>query len=445
VHPEWADELLRLVPTYGAWFDLWKLWNKCSNETVHQAIDKIVKEQFEKDLTSDHPSLLAKWLPREGSKYDYLAYHFAHLLFPTNDGQTSDGSLRSYRKTVADLNRRLETTEINMCGKTWAKIQPDHVPGRLLKRCKKAFLNKTTSGEVRYEGNEDREECRTHFEEHAKDVQSGKVTSKGGQTTMPHEHVHEILESRWKNLDSTEETLRQGQWDAIRQTTLQAGGLGKCVFMCDFSGSMDGTPKEVSLALGILGSECAHEAFKDHILTFDSTPSWCSFKGKTTLREKVRAVGSFGQGLSTNFQAACDLILKRLVQYNVPAAEAPTDLIVLTDMGFDEAARDTTGQYRHTNKTKVWETHFELIQAAFSKLGYTPPRIVCWNLRAEYKDYHARAHTVGVVQLSGWSPSAFKAIQGSGVVIETPYQGMRRILDEARYDPVRDAFKRLKI
>ncbi len=440
-HPEWADELLRLVPTYGAWFDLWKVWKECKNDHIEQVIDTIVKEQFTKDLTSDQPSLLAKWLPREGSKYDALAYHFAHLLFPDVGSEQSDGKLRAYRKAVADLNRKLATTEINMCGQTWSKIQPDHVPGRLLKRCKSAFLNTKKNGESRYIDNEDRNECHHHFEKYAEDLKTGKVTSKGGDTVMPHELVHEILLSNWSTPNPTEETMRQGQWDAIRQTTHQSGGLGKCVFMCDFSGSMDGTPKEVSLALGILGSECASEVFKDHILTFDSKPVWHSFKGMTNLRQKVQSIGRLGQGLGTDFQAACDLILKRLVQYSVPASEAPTDLIVLTDMGFNEA---TNGGYAYNTKNHVWQTHFTMIRDAFTKLGYVPPRIVCWNLRAEYKDYHARAHEVGVVQLSGWSPSAFKAITTNGVTIETPYQGMRRILDDPRYDPVRDAFGRLK-
>ena len=81
-----------------------------------------------------------------------------------------------------------------------------------------------------------------------------------------------------------------------------------------------------------------------------------------------------------------------------------------------------------------------MIRQAFQKHGYEPPRIVCWNLRAEYNDYHATALTVGVVQLSGWSPSAFKAITAGGVPVETPYQGLRRILDDVRYDKVRSAF-----
>jgi hypothetical protein len=131
-------------------------------------------------------------------------------------------------------------------------------------------------------------------------------------------------------------------------------------------------------------------------------------------------------------------VLKRLVEHNVAPEDAPKDLLVLTDMGFDAAA-GYEDLYSHVKKTSTWETHFQMIRANFEAAGYTAPRIVCWNLRAEYNDYHATAHEKGVVQLSGWSPSVLKAIQGAGIQVETPYQGLRRLLDEPRYDAVRNA------
>lgn len=430
--PQWARTVLELVPEYGYWKDMWQLW--MNNEpSVRAVIDEIVKEQFDEDKGSERPSLLIKWLPREGGELHELAVHFADVLFPLTpkaDGQR----MRAYRKCVSYLNKLVDTTEVKMCDRTWAAIQPKKVPGRLFKRCKNAFFNKNRKGnEERYPDNTDRKACAENFEHFMEDVKSGKVEMKGGNTVMPHELVREILQS-YGAQDKNIEDVRQAQWEAIRAKTLEAGGLGKCVFMCDFSGSMEGVPKQVSLALGILGSECAAPAFKDHILTFDATPRWHSFTGKTTLREKVHSVGSLGQGLNTNFQAAADLVLRKLVENSVPPSEAPTDIIVLTDMGFDMA----NNQGLHSvHKTQPWQTHFQMIRYAFEAQGYQPPRIVCWNLRAEYQDFHAKAHEVGVVQLSGWSPAVLKAIQGEGVTVETPYQGMRRLLDDERYDRVR--------
>jgi hypothetical protein len=299
-----------------------------------------------------------------------------------------------------------------------------------MKRCKLAFFNqkrgKRNEVEERYPDVQDRVECAEHFRNHLQRVQRGEVVMKGGDTVMPHEVVREAEHDR---TGASEEILatRQAQWEAIRAKALEGGQLGKIVPMCDFSGSMDGVPKEVSLALGILISELATPAFKDHILTFDSTPKWHSFTGLTTITQKVHSIGGLGQGLSTNFQEACDLVLRKMVENKVAPENAPTDLLVLTDMGFDAA----------TGYNRKWETHFQRIQRMFQEQGYTPPRIICWNLRAEYKDFHARASEKGVVQLSGWSPSALKALQSKGITVQTPYEGLRELLDAPRYDAVR--------
>lgn len=443
--PEHAYKILEFVPEYGYWQDLWQIYLMVT-VSVKDDICKLVKVQFEKDNVSETPSLLAKWLPREKSSYGFLAKTFATVLFP--DVPTTDNlHLREYRKAVSDLNRRIQTTEINMCGKSWSTIVPRKVPGRLMKKCKKAFLNeKENRSEPRYPNNKDRMECREHFQTYIEDLKSGKEVAKGANVLMPHELVKECYKSGYDSYDSDDngksddgnnkiststDVLIQAQWDSIKNATKLGGGLEKCVFMCDFSGSMDGEPKFVSLALGILGSEITASPFADHILTFDSQPEWHSFTGLKTLREKVNSVGHLGQGLNTDFQKACELILKKLLEHKVPVEEAPTELIVLTDMGFDTARND------NTKKQEGWETHFQMIRRSFKEQGYKPPRIVCWNLRADFKDFHSKADEVGVVNLSGWSTSAFKALQTSGVDTLTPEAMVRKILDAERYDPIR--------
>ena len=109
--------------------------------------------------------------------------------------------------------------------------------------------------------------------------------------------------------------------------------------------------------------------------------------------------------------------------------EEPEDLIVLTDMGFDGAVR------RHYSDTEVFmlQRIRDLFKAAG---GWAPPRIVIWNLRAEYKDFHATDHQEGVVQLSGWSPSMLKALQKSRVQVLTPFQGMMALIGDMRYHPI---------
>jgi len=424
--PELAARLIPLIPEYGRWDDVWSLYG--ISDAVSAVVDSVVLEQFQLDQESKCPSLLVKWLPRQNSNYKVkaLATHFAALLFPLIPIANGQRDMR-YRKTLAYLNRLLDTTEIKMCGKSWATIEPAHVPGQLFKKNDKAFFNTIKVGRrIQPRGNDtDRVECAKHFKEYMASVKRGTVM-KGGDTTMPNEHVKKVIHSLY---DEDADSVIQAQWEAIRTKTAQEGGLGKSVFLCDFSGSMAGEPIEVSLAMGILGSELADPAFRNHILTFDAEPKWHQFKEGHTLREKIESIYGIGQGLNTNFIAACALVLERLVEHKVAQEDAPTHLIVVTDMGFDQASQQVS----------LWETQFQKVRADFGAQGYKPPIIVCWNVSDKYKDAHAKAHEVGVVQLSGWSPSVLKALQ-TGLTVQTPYEGLRVLLDDVRYDKVRDAF-----
>jgi len=211
--------------------------------------------------------------------------------------------------------------------------------------------------------------------------------------------------------------------------------------MCDFSGSMDGLPKMVSLALGLLIAEVSGT---NKILTFDSEPKWHTFEPAHNLYQKVASIGDIGQGLSTDFQKAMDLVLTDIKERRCRPEDVVKDLIVFTDMGWDQACSEGNS-YRNNVKTAVWQTHIQMIRENFRRAGenlhgvpFQPPRIIIWNLRAEYSDFHARADEEGVVMLSGWSPALFKVLQEKGVEVLTPYAALRLQLDDPMYQPVRD-------
>ncbi len=437
-HPNTTRRMLHLVPEYGCWRDMWELWRKIP--ALSEDILRIVKAQYIEDLCHaamgdvEDMSLLAKWLPREKSAtYRGFARWIARTVYPNERSERDQ--LILYRKETSFMNSKLKTVEVHMCAGRWRKIKPEAVPGRCLKLYNKAFLNEKTDGELRHPEQSDRMKCRDHFLDFIQGLASGEKKAHGAHVVLPHELVSKALDS---NMTAEQHIINQAQWDSIREETLKLGGLGKAIAMCDFSGSMAGTPLQISMALGILISECTHDAFRDYLLTFDSEPEWHSFVGHSTLQSKVRSLDGCGQGLNTDFNKACRMILNRMHQCRVPVDEAPDDLIVITDMGFDRADR-----YSEWN---LWESQISDIRREFQEAGeklwgkgngWKAPRIVIWNVRAEYKDFHATAHQEGVVQLSGWSPSMLKALQKGGGQMITPYHGMRTILDDERYDPVR--------
>jgi hypothetical protein len=481
-----AKRMLHLIPEYGSWRDLFQLAEDVP--AVREEVLCLALEQLTKDteamVNGKSVSLLAKWIPRE-DRQKSLAQALAKTLYPE---LVYSSQMKNYRKAVAALNKHLQTVEIKMCGKTWADIKPGAVPGRAGKKYAKAFLNEPVerkgrprrasyaSEALRYPGDEDRMKCRENFLEYNRKTASGEVKAKGADTLFPHEVIKKVYQTRRRGpgdfLDGAEGTdgekdhLR-GVWKAMVEAARTGGGLGRSLAMCDFSGSMQSAGRQgdlpywVSMAMGLLISECTTEEFKNRVLTFDSKPQYFTYPETDDVFAKIEALqraGGIGQGTSTDFQAAMDLVLKTLKEKRVRPGQEPENLIVITDMNWDQASSSsqygyyTGNSYRHHTKTAPWQTHVEMIRESFKRAGedmwgegqgLKMPRIVIWNVAATSADFHAQSDTEGVVMLAGWSPHLFKVLQSQGVVVQTPYAALRAQLDDPRYDAVRTAFRGL--
>ena len=475
VFPILLEKLLPLIPQYGSWLDILHM-AKGSGYEKKVVYMKVFADQLRKDALVEEGksiSLAAKWAPRE--KADKLeAQILASLLFGQIE-RISD-RMRAYRKYVANLNRRLHTTEIAMCANHYAEIKPKEVPGRCMMKNRLAFLNELGSksrkghfsGDLRYPDREDRMEAREHFQEFFAAAAQGKVKMNGAETVYPHEVIAKVqrvlsrlysantYNSKYSDDDDDERTylvseaemnLLVGQWRGFVEKAKGLGALKNCLAMCDFSGSMDGRPKLICTALGLLVAEVSGS---NKILTFDSQPKWHQFPEGDIFKKIESITHSMGQGLSTDFQKAMDMVLADIVARRLKPEEIPKDLLVFTDMGWDQACGSnesssyTGNSYRRNVKTQGWQTHIEMIRESFRSVGedmwgvpFVPPRIVIWNLRADYKDFHATADQEGVVMLSGWSPSLFKVLQEKGVVLMTPNDALRAQLDDPMYNDVR--------
>jgi hypothetical protein len=463
--PDVTGAVLKLVPEYGTWKDLFELAAPSCNgpEEFRRLVVKMATSQLRADEATEEGksiSLCAKWAPRE-DKNGELAARLAATLFPME--RSHPGRMKRYRKLVAGLNKRLATVETLMCGGDWASIRPGTVPGRAGKVYAKAFLNETKGGGLRHPDDPDRMACRAHFQEHFARARAGAAKVHGADTLYPHEVVKRAYEER-RDLTEDEQNQLAAVWQSMIEKARDGGGLRKTIFMSDFSGSMQNsgtnrdTPYWVSMALGLLGSQVTGDAFRGRLMTFDSKPMWHTFPEGGDLFACLKTLsGSIGQGLSTDFQAAMDLVLTTLKEKRVRPEDVPENLVVLTDMGWDQACGSsqqsayTGGSYRHVVKTAGWQTHIEMIREAFKRAGedmwgpgqgFVPPRIVVWNLStSSSKDHHATADTPGVAMLSGWSPTLFKVLQTEGPRTMTAYEMLRVELDQEQYEPVRAAVR----
>ena len=494
-HQQIMLNLLEQIPEYGSWRDLKVLAVETKKELPLSAdeilsrITSLFVNQLKIDewnlLQGSPISLAAKYAPRECHKDPYekqLAKELGVLLAPHVPILSTRMGL--YRKRISALNKAIDTTEIKMCGKHWADIEPSKVPGRCLNKNTKAFLNQPSTYKTpehpRPSKEQDRILCAQHFSEHFAKAARGEAKVNGSKTLYPHEVIKKVVRAIVGNrveyccgdYDSTVQTILSpeeqdsivGVWNQMVKDAKEGGGLGRSLAMCDFSGSMQSsstngdTPYWVSMAMGLLISEVTTEEFKDVFLTFDSTPTLHHLP-KGDIFQRVSSISnSIAQGTSTDFQKAMDLVLQRCKDMRVKPGQEPQNLIVLTDMNWDQACGShessyyTGNRYRHVVKTDSWQTHVEMIREAFKRAGedmwgegqgLKMPTIVIWNIAATSTDFHAKADTEGVVMLSGWSPSLFKVLQTEGVVQWTPYQALRLQLDDPRYEPVRSRVREM--
>jgi len=447
VFPSLVIALLELVPTYGSWRDLIELIGEDTGSLRESGLNLYVKALKADNENPATISLAAKWAPRENSVHPLFAKCLAARLFP--EVMPHSVQMKAYRKLISRLNTRLKTVETLMSAGRWDEIIPATVPGRAGKLYARAFLNLVNTtregetlsydekSELRKPNDIRRMICRENFQSHYARAKAGTAKVHGADTLFPHEVVQK---ARDMLISSNEEKGERDHlcavWQSMVTKAREAGGLGRSIFMSDFSGSMQSssqgdTPYWVSMALGLLGAETVTDpAFRNRFLTFDSTPTWHQLPAEGDLFARLLSISeSIGQGMSTNFQAAMELILETMRQESVKPGEEPENLIVLTDMNWDAASRCSRG----------WQTHVEMIRESFRQGGWKMPRIVIWNLAAAagQTDFHATAHESDVAMLSGWSPSQFKVLCEAGPRQLTSLEILRIELDDPQYNPVR--------
>ena len=478
--PSLAGAVLNLVPEYGSWDDVFTIATQIpglKEAALGEAGSQLVVDEIKAEMDPDASiSLVAKWAPREGKAGGALARDFAHHLFssatPGKGGTASvkhSAIMTAYRKRLSKLNAHLKTVETLECADRWDEIDPKRVPARARELKKKAYLNepvhrpKELEPVLRIPTNLKRMACREHFQAFFAAAAKGEVKISGAETLYPHELVKKAtLLLRADALTADEANSMDAVWAQMVEKAMEGGGLGSSLFMCDFSGSMESsptgdTPYWVSAAMGLLGSSVAAPPFKNRFMTFDAKPQWYVLPPEaTTLSAKLRHIAQtnrLGQGLSTDFQAAGEEIIRQLKAARAPPGAAPKNLIVVTDMGFDQAcssaqaSRYTGNAYRHNVLTAPTQTHAQMLREAFRRASedvhgdpdaWPAPRIVIWNVAATYStDHQAAADEEGVLTLSGWSPSLFKVLCEEGPRAITPLEVLRLQLDAPRYDAVR--------
>jgi Domain of unknown function (DUF2828) len=401
-------------------------------------------------------SLAAKWVPREKSKkfgwmYHYLAMNYSQHQIPSDSTHPSHEravtrAFMIYRKLMSEINRRLDTTQIKQCGHKWAEIDFNNVTSITMNKQTKSFLNVKQNGKtLRYDADEDRNECSINYEQYMLDVVKGDKKIKGARVSVI-DFVKSAIDVTEKAVavDSPLVTTINEQWkDNARQT----GNLTKIITMCDVSGSMtEDNSNPLYSAIGLSIRVAEKSVLGPRIMTFSEVPSWIQLgtEDSDTFVKQVAKVRKAHWGMTTNFYAALDLIRKGIEDNKLPR-EVAEDLaiVIFSDMQLNNASSEMGSAYSRN-------TMLENIKLMFSKMGerlygepINPPHIIFWNLR-KTTGFPAISTDANVSMMSGFSPALLNVFCDKGIDglrQYTPWLSFMETLSNSRYSAFEAAFK----
>jgi hypothetical protein len=392
---EIATKLIELIPVYGRWDDLLILEGTAIWDNV---VDVIITQLGKDDVAltaGENVSLLGKWMPSiNASSADSkrLGRVFAKRL---------ELNERQYRKFLTALRFQIKIVEQKMCSKEWSEIDYEHLPSRAGFMYRKAFAKQDA----------------TRYAEYLSAVEKGDKKINAG-TIYPYEIVDKYL-YKGGSQDKTIDLM----WEAL-PNYMEGQELNGLV-VADVSGSMMGTPMAVSISLAMYIAERNTGIWKDKFITFSESPELQSIVGKT-IGDRIRNLASSSWGFNTDLKAVFESVLNAGIKNNVPDAEMPKKLIIVSDMQFDQACS--------SNK----RTNFEQIQKMYHKAGYEMPELVFWNVNAIGGNVPMTIHDTGTCLVSGCSPSILKSVLGGKTI--TPVDVMKDAVYAERYDKIGEVF-----
>lgn len=403
---------------YGCWKDIkyFLTYLRSRNDiktTIYRLpiftfIIQMVVNQLRKDVNSDSPSLLAKWLPREKSKkFGWLAKHFAYEYFSKwisntevsinhNDKpiyiakHTAERKcLTHYRRLLATINRRLKTVQINQCSKMWNEIDFDSsVTSTTMMRQRYAFQYKNRSGYIL--GNDiDRIICKTNYDsyierkmckidtlqlsDNARSYEMIKMAMRIVDNNLNREYSNNI--EMYPNVNKVMEEVKQ-KWEI---TDNKHTHLSQYIPVIDMSISMEGVSLIAAMTLGCRILDQSKNSFgKGRMITFNSEPEWKSLSNCDSVISMVEEIAVAQHwNTTTNIISTMMLILKECQKQELsPTEVGDLTLVVMTNLIIQNADKNVCAAC-DTMKEMFEKGGLETKHAK----PYPVPRIIYWDMR----------------------------------------------------------------
>lgn len=388
------------VPEYGRYDDLLSLLDTaCEAETM-----SFIAAQWKKDMQALKEgaavSLLGKWLPSANATNAETVTR-AKKVAKALGLRPAD-----YRKALSALRKQIHILENNLRVKDYS-FNYAAVPSKAMYKYRQAFMR---NDEKRYG-------------EFLDSVEKGTASMHTDALT-PYDVITPIVSQRFswrcnkrKGFSEEERRAMNVTWNSLPDYTCGENAL----VVVDGSGSMycerNPLPAAVALSLGIYFAERNKGQFKDSFITFSERPQLVRIKGKDIV-DKVTFCESYDEIANTNIEAVFRLILNAAQANNVPQAEMPSRIYIISDMEFDCCVENAE------------LTNFQNMERLYKLAGYKMPEVVFWNVASRNRQQSVTMNQQGVALVSGCTPRLFEMLVGGNL---SPYACMMDILNRERY------------
>ena len=413
---KFVDNMVPYLGFYGRYDDMWELLDTPSKSAVLRFTAKQLKEDLANRKAGKSISLISKWIPSGNASSKVSAKY--------------NKQIRDYLKwtpsqmqhTLAILRKYIDVVERKMSSDNWQAIDYEKVPSKASKLYTKAFMK------------HDKDRYTAYLE----GLKTGKAKV-NASVLNPCEIVHKVYESTsWYGRNEDTITLMEAMWKNLPD---RVQGEGDTICVLDTSGSMSSTVdsktrmtcKEVAESLAIYFAERCSGVFQNKIITFSHSPRYMDLTGCDSLESKLKYIQKYSEISDTNIESTFDLLLNTAIQGRLTQDELPKRVLILSDMGFNDASEYTPN-----------ETLFQTINQKWNKAGYEMPILIFWNIQGELRwGYGSKAIPVSYNEdfpcllVSGYNTASLNMVLKSQ---ESPLEGILSVINTERYEPIKEAF-----
>jgi hypothetical protein len=390
-------------------------------------------------------SFVAKWIPRENTKFEWLfeklAVHWAQMVTPylfknkllsysQNDALLKKCKM-NYRIVFSTLNKLLDTMEIKQCMRKWDHIVPANIPKLAMNRQKNALLNvnKHMESRIKTTYNKDRRNCAHTIKEYYKDLiqpdnnlfrhnfELGHFVKQYSLLRCIDSNDLEVIQNRLYQMD-----MLNKNWDSFIK---RFHSLQKCIPFVDIYSS---SPAELYSAIELASIIATKTSLEDARIMFSNhIPVWMKFDNEKVFYDNMNdifdSIHNDTNHHSGNILTAIDLFIQSL--HDTSTTDISNMIIVII-----------------TNKN----CHHNSIISKFDKNHM--PHIIFWNMSISQSFYPFIENTEKITFISGYNAlflDHFRFIGFSGGIQFDSYNTVCNFINNPRYDSMGDYIEKIMV